>query len=392
MIKKMILALVFALALVPNAVFVKKIASAADLPKYYTIYSDAEKKQELFMRGEVEKGDKYISSDNKLYEITDVNEETKTGVATFIEDVVLPKYHAKSTFAEDNSKTANAASETKKIVGVYHTHNDESYYNNDGYDSTYGKGGIHDVGAKLVQNLKKCGMTVNYDETLHLPHNSGAYSRSQATAARLLDKGSQAIFDIHRDSTPRKEYATTVNGKEMSKVRMVVGSANANSSANKNFALQIKAYADDVYPNFIKDIYIGKGNYNQQLTNHAMLFEFGSENVEKGLCLNSTEPLAKTLDVVLYGTEAASENALSDATFETKNSSRQSAAIINGALKSENSGSLDALWIVLSIIGFVFALGTVAFFTNKSFNYKIKRFFSEITAGIFGKKQQKNDE
>ena len=386
--KKFILLTAVALALVPNAVFVTKIASAAE-PKYYTIYSDAEKKQELFTRGEVEKGDRYISSDNKLYEITDVNNETKTGVATFVEDVKMPKYNVKR---KTNSSVPTAAAASEKIVGVYHTHNDESYYNNDGYDSVYGQGGIHDVGAKLVRELEKCGMTVNYDQTLHLPHNSGAYTRSQATAARLLDKGSQAIFDIHRDSTPRKEYATKVDGKEMSKVRMVVGSANINSSANKNFALQIKSYADEVYPNLIKDIYIGKGNYNQQLTNHAMLFEFGSENVEKELCLNSTVPLAKTLDVVLYGTEGASKNALEDVEVQSGTSSKQSAAVLKGTIAAENTGSLDALWIVLAVLAYVFALTAVAYFTNKTCNLRIKRFFSEITAGIFGKKKPKNEE
>ena len=387
--KKLLFFVVFALALVPNAVFVSKIANAAEPSKYYTVYSDAEKTKELFCRGEVEKGDKYISSDNKLYEIVEVDDSSKKAIAKYIEDVKVPKYNVKRKNVSTNA-TVNAAENKKKIVGVYHTHNDESYYNNDGTDSVYGAGGIHDVGARLVDNLKKCGMTVNYDETLHIPHNSGAYTRSQATAARLLDKGSQAIFDIHRDSTPRKEYVTTVNGKEMSKVRMVVGRANINSDANKNFALQIKGYADEAYPGLVKDIYIGRGNYNQQLTNHAMLFEFGSENVEKQLCLNSTEPLAKTLDVVLYGTEGASKNALDDVELGDISSTTAKSVLI-GTIAAENTGSLDALWIVLSVLAYVIALTMVAFFTNEKVNYRIKRFFSEITAGIFGKKKPKED-
>ena len=383
--KKVLFFVVFALALVPNAVFVSKFAKA-ESPKYYTVYSDPEKKQELFTRGEVEKGDKYISQDNKLYEIVEVDDGSKKAIAKYVEDVKLPKYNVK---AKLNMPVAEAKS--KKTVGVYHTHNDECYYNNDGVDSVYGAGGIHDVGAMLVKNLEKCGITAYYDETLHIPHNSGAYTRSQATAARLLDKGAQAIFDIHRDSTPRKEYATTVNGKEMSKVRMVVGRANINSDANKNFALQIKGYADEAYPNLIKDIYIGKGNYNQQLTNHAMLFEFGSENVEKSLCLASTGPLAKTLDVVLYGTEGASENALNDVELGDISSTTAKSVLI-GTIAAENTGSFDALWIVLSVLAYALALTIVAYFTNKQANYKIKRFFSEITAGIFGKKKPNAEE
>ena len=381
--KKLIFALVFALALVPNAVFVRQVAKAAEEPKYYTVYADEGKTQVLFVRAEVEKGDQYISADNKLYEIVDVDTKTKQGIAKFVEDVDMPKLKLK----RKNTKTASAAS--KKVVGVYHTHNDESYFDPDGVDSVYGAGGIHDVGAKLVENLEKCGISVVYDETLHIPHNSGAYTRSQATAARLLDKGAQAIFDIHRDSTPRSEYVTTVNGKQMSKIRMVVGRANANSEANKSFALEIKAYADEVYPNLVKDIYLGKGNYNQQLTNHAMLFEFGSENVEKSLCLSSTEPLAKTLDVVLYGTQGASENALEDVDLA---SSTVSKSVLKGSLSSSNKGGLDALWIVLATLSFVVGLLLVGFFTNKEFNYRVKRFFSEITAGIFGRKKPKSEE
>ena len=61
---------------------------------------------------------------------------------------------------------------------------------------------------------------------------------------------------------------------------MVVGSSSANFEENKNFAYSIKSYADSVYPGLIKDIYFGKGNYNQQLSPRAMLFEMGCENIE----------------------------------------------------------------------------------------------------------------
>lgn len=383
--KKLLSMLFMLLALVPNAIFVSKIpvSSAKTTPNYYTVH-EKETNKVLFTRGEVEKGDQYISSDNKLYEIDSVNESTKTGTAVFVENVTLPKLNVKR---REGAVVASAA--TKKVVGVYHTHNDESYTPTDGYDSVYGKGGIHDVGAKLVKNLEKCGMTVYYDETLHLPHNSGAYTRSQATASRLLQKGAHAIFDIHRDSTPRKEYVTEVNGKQMSKVRMVVGKGNINSSANKEFALKIKAYADEVYPNFIKDIYLGRGNYNQQLTNAAMLFEFGADTIEKDLALNSTLPLAKTLDVVMYGTQDASEESLKDVTVTSTKTTKKD--VVRGIIKEGNRGSLDALWIVLGVFGYVVVMFFVAFFTNKTLNYHIKRFFSEITAGIFGKKKPDRD-
>ena len=119
----------------------------ADTAKtYYTIYEDESKQKVLFFKGDdVSEGDMYLSSDNKLYEIESVDENTKVGIAKFIRDEELPKYNVSRKIQDDSeSKSASAAS-TKK-VGIYHTHNDESYYTPDGVDSVYGAGGIHQAG------------------------------------------------------------------------------------------------------------------------------------------------------------------------------------------------------------------------------------------------------
>ena len=282
----------------------------------------------------------------------------------------------------------NANAKTNKKVGLYHTHNDESYFTPDGIDSVYGKGGIHDVGKAIADNLSKLGIEVNYREDLHLPHNSGAYTRSQVTAVALLDSGVDAIFDIHRDSTKRSEYLTTVNGEKMSSVRMVVGAASANYEENKNFAYTIKGYADEVYPGFIKDIYIGKGNYNQQLTPRAMLFEMGCENIEKDLVIKSTSNLAKIIDVVLYGTKDASDLSLSDVDLVSDNGQT---SVITGLVNSGSNGSKvnsnNTLWVVLGTIGVVLLVLGIVLICSKKARYKIGRFFSEMFAGIFGKKK-----
>ena len=150
-----------------------------------------------------------------LYEIVNVDDNKKLGYAKYEGDVKLPKYNVKP-----KSKTNIANAGTSKNVGMYHTHNDECYLDADGTDSVYGAGGSHDVGKELKSQFEKLGINVAYSQDLHLPHNSGAYTRSQVTASSLLKNNNlQAIFDIHRDSTPRSEYITSVNGKTMSKVR-----------------------------------------------------------------------------------------------------------------------------------------------------------------------------
>lgn len=351
----------------PQYVFAKEKVSVA--PKYYTVYEQGKEDTVLFTKGEgVCVGDEYISGDNRLFEIVKVDETSKTGEAKFKENVKLPVYHVTR-----NTSKSSVNAGIQKIVGVYHTHNDESYTPSDGYDSIYGKGGIHDVGKTFNKNLNKLGIEVKYSENLHLPHNSGAYNRSEVTAKQLLNSAKlDAIFDLHRDATPKSTYQTTVNGEKMSKVRMVVGSANANKASNKEFALSIKSYADSVYPGLILDIYMGKGNYNQELSSRAMLFEMGCDKMEKELVEKSTIPLAKTIDMVLYGSANASSATQADVMSETGGK-----AEVVGLTQMNSTSTNETLWVVLGTIGVAAAIfGLLCI--NKNFRYQVQRFFKQL--------------
>ena len=357
------------------------VCAAGTTKNYYTIYESSTGKV-LFLKGdEVLSGDMYLSHDNKLYEIQSVDENQKTAFAKFLRDEKLPEYKVKAK----SNNVAKAAS--KKVVGVYHTHNDECYFTPDGVDSVYGKGGIHDVGKAFVENLNKLNINALYREDLHLPHNSGAYTRSQVTAKALLDDGAQAIFDLHRDSTKRSEYLTKVNGEEMSSVRMVVGASSANFEENQKFAYSIKSYADSVYPGLVKDIYIGKGNYNQQLTTKAMLFEMGCENIEKDYAIKTTSYLAKVVDVVLYGTDEASDVSLNDVESASGDLATFSITGLNENPDSVSVNSNDTLWVVLSVVGVVGLNFSLIMIFSKTARFKVGRFFSEMFAGVFGKRK-----
>ena len=366
----------FIIAFCPNCKHIENRQVKADKsPTYFTIYDYDEPDKVVLIKGEgIQVGDEYLSSDNKLYSIVSVDNKSKTGKAEFICKEELPKYNVERK-KETSSNVAKA--ESNKKVGVYHTHNDESYLTGDGYDSVYGEGGIHDVGAKFVSNLKSLNFNVVYREDLHLPHNSGAYTRSQVTASAILDTGNiDALFDLHRDSTPRSEYLTTVDGEQMSKIRMVIGSANQNYYENRDFAYAIKGYADEVYPGLIKDIYMGKGNYNQQLLSRGMLFEMGCENIEKDLVLKSTPYLAKVLDIVLYGSDSASDQTLSDVKLATSESGETQK--ITGIVEKSTTKSISFIWILLAGIGFYFVvLGIVCIFSKET-RYRTKRFFQEL--------------
>ena len=357
--------------------------AASSVNKYYTVYEDDTKQKVLFLKGDdVSVGDKYLSGNNKLYEIEKVDDTQKIAIAKFLKNEELPKIKLK-----DNAQNQNVASAAaSKKIGVYHTHNDECYYTPDGVDSLYGKGGIHSVGKEFVSNLEKLKIDTIYREDLHLPHNSGAYTRSQVTASALLDSGAQAIFDLHRDSTKRSEYLTKVDGKQMSSVRMVVGSSSKNYEENKKFAYKIKSYADEVYPGLIKDIYFGKGNYNQGLTTRAMLFEMGCENIEKSLVLKTTPYLAKVVDVVLYGTDDASDLSVADITNGGADVTNVAGVVNDAGASGTNSNT--TLYVLLGVLGTVGLVFTLVMIFSKKARYKVARFFSETFAGIFGKKKK----
>ena len=297
----------------------------------------------LFERNEVALGDVYISKDFLKYEVVSVNHENKTGVAKFIEQVKKPSVR---TYYGPN----RINNQTKKI-GLYLTHNDESYITGDGVDSVYGVGGIHDIAKKIKSELTKYNIDVYLDETLHIPHDTSAYSRSKSTASSLLKNYElDAIFDIHRDGASRKSYVQNVNGVDKCMVRMVVGLGNGNNEINEEFATYIMSVANEMYPWLIKDIYFGKGHYNQNLYGKSILFEMGSHLVEKDLVMKSVAPLCDVINTALFETTVNNESG--ELTINGAENSNET-LITNVEELNTKDGDGKVIQAVLIILGIV---------------------------------------
>ncbi|TEB17372.1 Stage II sporulation protein P (SpoIIP) [Pelotomaculum sp. FP] len=178
--------------------------------------------------------------------------------------------------------TTNLAEQKNSAIAIYHSHTDESYVPSDGTESIPFKGGIYQVGKALVDKLQGRGVTVNYDETPHDPHDNNAYVRSRRTAANLMKSNPAAIFDIHRDGVPDPSYyRATVDGKQIAKLRLVVGRENPRMDANMDFAKRMMAAANNMHNQVVKEIFVGKGDYNQDLTPTALLIEAGTHTNTK---------------------------------------------------------------------------------------------------------------
>jgi stage II sporulation protein P len=247
-------------------------------------------------------GDEYLTSENDLYRVVRVDADQRIAYAEYVEKVDLRVVPFGELLQSAGRALAGMVdTEPRGLIGVYHTHNAESYVPTDGTDSIYGQGGIHQVGAAFADSLRERGVKVEHSENLHLPHDRGAYRRSRETAVELLAQNPDAIFDVHRDAAPRDAYALQLEDEWVTSVQFVLGRQNQNLGVNREFAQSMKALADKVYPGLVKGIFFGRGNYNQDLSPLALLLEAGAhtnsrEAAERGMSL-----FADVVDIYFYG-------------------------------------------------------------------------------------------
>ncbi len=325
----------------------------------YTLYDESG--AVLTMRGgQIWPGDEYISGDDRWYRVVSVDDAARAATAEYLGP------------AADDARTAFAAKKAAaktgdKLIAMYSTHSDESYVPDDGAASKWRDAGIYDVGDSLKDALEKRGIKTIYSRETFLPHDADAYTRSRRTAEELLKQGPDALLDIHRDAVPAEQYETEVNGEDISKVRLFVGRTNQNAAENRAFAQQIKAEADRQYPGLIKDIFIGKGNYNQDLSPNSLLLEFGTHEIDKEKAQEAAAYVAEVLDSVLFGPAARAEGA----------AGQRSGAVARGI------GWAVALAAIAAIAYALLSTGSL-----RGAWEKLGRRASELTGGMIGRKDK----
>ena len=157
-----------------------------------------------------------------------------------------------------------------------------------------------------------------------------------------------------------------------------MGRSNQNSEVNREFAKEIKAVADKQYPGLIKDIFIGKGNYNQDLSPNAILIKFGTHTISKERALESTGLMADVVSTALYGTQTGS------AKSESASSSAQKT---QNAEKTKGSVS-GIVWLIVAVVvaAVVFLLAQTG--GGRAMTKKLGRNVSEMTGGLMGKRPE----
>jgi len=298
-------AALLALSTGPAAAEQTEVYSETEAP--YTLL-DAEGATLTQRGGRIYVGDEYIAGDDGWYRVVSVDDAARTATAEYLGQAAVDPA-ALAAFSAAVKGASDGGGDGGKLIAMYSTHSDESYVPEDGTASKWKGAGIYDVGESLRAALEKRGIETIYSRETFLPHDADAYTRSRREAEELLKRRPDALLDIHRDAVPAEQYETEVDGEDISMVRLFVGRTNQNAAANRAFAQQIKAEADRRYPGLIKDIFIGKGNYNQDLSPNSLLLEFGTHEIEKSKAQEATGYIAEVLDSVLFGPAAKAEGA-----------------------------------------------------------------------------------
>ncbi|MFZ5651777.1 MAG: stage II sporulation protein P, partial [Bacillota bacterium] len=242
-------------------------------------------------------GDEIINSEGERYRVSSVKGDK--ALAEFVEmDKQFLSYN--DYFSDMEVPVAAVKGGGRNLVGIYHTHSSESYVPTDGKEAIPFKGGIFRVGQALVEKLQNKNVMVSYDKTPHDPHDNNAYYRSRRTATRLMKQNPVAMLDVHRDGIPNPGYyRKNISNEKVAQLRLVVGRQNPNMNANLDFAKKMMAYANKVHPKIVKEIFIAKGNYNQDLMPTALLIEAGTHTNTRQEAENGVALFADAIPTVL---------------------------------------------------------------------------------------------
>ncbi|RKL68656.1 stage II sporulation protein P [Salipaludibacillus neizhouensis] len=225
----------------------------------------------------------------------------------------------KQTFSEENKE------ELPVTVHIVHTHNRESYLP----ELQNSKEALHEsvnitlVGERLGLELAKYGIGAEVDTTdigEELNARQWDYSQSYDMSREIVQEASeknddlQFYFDLHRDSQPKEVTTVEMNGESYAKTLFVIGENNPNYQENEALANELHKRLQDQHYGLSRGIFApnttggGKnGVYNQDLSNQAMLVEFGGVENSLEEVYRSIELFAKVFSEYYWENQESEE-------------------------------------------------------------------------------------
>lgn len=205
----------------------------------------------------------------------------------------------------------------RALVGIYHTHDYESYVSEfpDGLppQGNWAHVATQDperniirVGARLAEALCERGVTVVHSPSRNAYTYLGAYTQSLETAETILEQYPTVVvlLDLHRDDAPRELSTATVGGLPVARIAIVVGRGSEGLPQpdwrrNTGFAQTLHEAMEARYTGLSRGIILKDNRYNQHLLPGALLLEVGSAQNTMAEALRAVDLLAGVLADVL---------------------------------------------------------------------------------------------
>lgn len=196
---------------------------------------------------------------------------------------------------------------------IYHSHSKEAFV-----DSREGvrEDTIVGVGERLTQLLTEYGYSVLHHTAEYDTFRDDAYAVALPEMEKLLKENPsiQVVIDLHRDAGVKGvKRVVEMDGKECATFMLFNGMSynrktgsikyleNPNLADNLSFSFQVQVKAGQYYPGLTRKIYLKGYRYNMHLMPKTLLIELGDSNNTVQQAMNTCEPLAHILHMVLSG-------------------------------------------------------------------------------------------
>lgn len=228
---------------------------------------------------------------------------------------------------ENHSPSPGQTTGDRKVVYVYFSHNRESYLPylkgvtnpNLAYHSQIN---VTKIGDQLKTSLEDRGIGTVIDKTdvmgnltkkgLKMP---SAYKESGSVvqAAMTSNRDLAYLIDIHRDAKRKDQTTVTINGKPYAKLSFIIGGNNPNYEKNAGLATDLHNLLQSKYKGLSWGVKIQNGAghngvYNQNLSDKAILIEFGGVDNTFEELNNSADALADVFSEYYWQAEKVNQD------------------------------------------------------------------------------------
>ncbi|WP_246940515.1 stage II sporulation protein P [Bacillus pinisoli] len=234
---------------------------------------------------------------------------------------------------EDKPVPPAVTTNGKKVVFIYHTHTRESYLPllkdvTNPNEAFHSSANITLVGEKLASELEERGIGTSLDKTdfTNVLNEKGwkygkSYdaSRPVVQSAMAANRDIQFIFDLHRDSFRKDKTTVSINGQNYARLFFVVGGEHAKYEQNSKVASDLHKLVESKYPGLSRGVRVSKGpgtngKYNQDLSQNALIIEFGGVDNTMEELNNAAEAMADVFSEYYWQAEKVNAEAETDTT------------------------------------------------------------------------------